>query len=87
MKLKPCPFCGGKAKYQEVPADSPDNPWAGGEFIECKRCKASTSLMFPLMDSVKELVIEKWNQRHDGKKEGKEQESKGAESQDKDSLE
>jgi Lar family restriction alleviation protein len=63
MKLKPCPFCGSKAKYNIVDNTDPGNPWSGGEFIECTACKASTSIMFPTMDSVKELVIEKWNLR------------------------
>ena len=64
MKLKPCPFCGGKAKYETVEASEGSiDPNAGGEFILCTKCNASSSIMFPLMDSVKELVIEKWNNR------------------------
>jgi hypothetical protein len=45
-----------------------DNPHAGGEYIECLGCKASTSIMFPRMDSVYELVCEKWNNRAKSKR-------------------
>jgi hypothetical protein len=52
-----CPFCGGTASY----GNSDD----GGRFIECGACHASTALMFPLMDSVDDLLREKWNARPD----------------------
>ena len=55
--MKRCPFCGGKPRYLEIGAG--EN--IGGECIECQSCQASTSVMFPLKDSVKELLIEKWN--------------------------
>jgi Lar family restriction alleviation protein len=58
-KMKRCPFCGGKPRY--VIIDKGEND--GGECIECIECQASTSVMFPLMDSVKELLYEKWNRR------------------------
>lgn len=61
-KLKKCPFCGGTARYMVIDEED-DSPHAGGEFIECTKCHASTSVMFPTMDSVYELVIEKWNNR------------------------
>jgi Lar family restriction alleviation protein len=62
MNLKPCPFCGGKPKYQIVDSTE-DTPNAGGEYIECTKCGASTNLTFPAMDDVKKIVIEKWNRR------------------------
>lgn len=62
QKLKPCPFCGGKAKYNVIP-EVESEPFAGGEFIDCTKCMASTSIMFPTMDDVTELIIEKWNTR------------------------
>jgi Lar family restriction alleviation protein len=62
-RLKPCPFCGGKAKYREIEAVEIDTPNAGAEYIECTKCGACTNLTFPAMDGVKEIVIEKWNKR------------------------
>ena len=61
--LKPCPFCGGKAKFDVVPDEDKAN-W-GGEFIACTNaaCGASTNLMFPSKDEVKTLLAEKWNRR------------------------
>ena len=41
--LKPCPFCGGNAVMHEPD----DGPYAGGVFIECAKCKASSVLMYP----------------------------------------
>ena len=57
--LKRCPFCGAPAKFHEIKEG--DNE--GSEYIECSQCHASTSLMYPLMDDVKELLAEKWNKR------------------------
>lgn len=61
-KLKKCPFCGSVARYMVIDEED-GGPHAGGEYIECTKCKASTSIMFPTMDDVTELVIEKWNSR------------------------
>lgn len=63
IKLKRCPFCGGKAKHLQVDTVPINDPHFGGEYIECIKCKASTSIMFPLMDSIDELLAEKWNNR------------------------
>ena len=52
-----CPFCGGDAHYGE-------NTDEGLEWIECSKCKACTTAMAPLMEDVKELLAEAWNQRH-----------------------
>lgn len=65
MKMKPCPFCGGKPKYLTIEGE--DNPNDGGECIECRKCGASSVVMFPLMDSVKELLVERWNNRVEGR--------------------
>lgn len=56
-----CPFCGSVAARGEVA----EGENFGGQFIECCNaiCGASTCLMFPAMDSVKEELAEKWNRR------------------------
>ena len=51
-----CPFCGGEARYGE-------NSDEGLEWIECRKCGACTTAMAPLMQGVKELLAEAWNQR------------------------
>ena len=58
-QLKRCPFCGGKPRYVYI--EKGENE--GGECIECSKCLASTSVMFPLKDSIQALVFEKWNNR------------------------
>lgn len=55
MKLKPCPFCGGKPKRSETPE--------GGHYIECRQCNASSTLMFPDKCDVSDLLAERWNNR------------------------
>ena len=66
-ELKPCPFCGGKARFSVV--HSPDYespaPDEGGEYIECtnNRCRATTMLIFPTMADAKPLLVGKWNSR------------------------
>jgi hypothetical protein len=61
MKLKKCPFCwtpekhGGEAEITET-----DD---GAKYIRCKQCDAATRLMWPLKDSVDELLAESWNTR------------------------
>lgn len=61
MKLKPCPFCGGRAKMHLVVADGDPND--GGKYIACESCNAGSAIMFPLMESVDALLSEKWNKR------------------------
>lgn len=56
MRLKKCPFCGSKAKFRRDKNNE-------GEWIECTKCMASTSIMFPFKDDVRELLYEKWNLR------------------------
>ncbi len=58
--LGPCPFCGGDAEIGvEV---------QGGYFVQCTNaaCGVSSALIFPLMDDVKPLLIERWNRRAAG---------------------
>ena len=59
VELKPCPFCGGMAQRTDVPTDDESDPNAGGSFIECRECAASTALHFDR----KENLIDSWNQR------------------------
>ncbi len=66
-ELKPCPFCGGKARFGVVHSPDYESPMPdeGGEYIECtnNRCRASTMLIFPTMADAKPFLIEKWNSR------------------------
>lgn len=61
-RLKPCPFCGSEAEMLTVPEDHPD---AGAVFAQCTHsaCMASSALVYPLMDDVKPLLLERWNRR------------------------
>lgn len=55
MKLKPCPFCGGKAVLQE------DNNQ--GCMVECTKCLAGTRIIYNLGEDARPLVAEAWNNR------------------------
>lgn len=63
-RLKPCPFCGSDAEFGQIGSDQ-ETPDAGGCFVQClnSACGASSALIFPLMDDVKELLMERWNKR------------------------
>ena len=58
-RLKPCPYCGADAEIGEEQD--------GGHFVQCinSACGASSALLFPLMDDVKHLLLERWNKRCD----------------------
>ncbi len=60
--LKSCPFCGSDAEMSTIPEGHPD---AGGMFIQCcgRNCMASSALIYPLMDDVRGLLLERWNRR------------------------
>ena len=60
--LLPCPFCGGEAEILTIPEDHPD---AGAMFVQCwdSRCMTSSALLYPLMDDVRALLVERWNRR------------------------
>lgn len=58
-KLKPCPFCGGKAIRHDIEArEDADN--AGASYIECTGCGACTQLHFDR----KENLVDSWNRRN-----------------------
>jgi len=59
MKLLPCPFCGGRARFNEI--EEGENE--GGRYIECCKCNASTALFFPSKMDVTPILAEKWNKR------------------------
>lgn len=60
-KLKPCPFCGGKAHLKECDVRGSAN--FGGWFVECSACTASSPLRFSAGDDARPLVCEQWNSR------------------------
>lgn len=59
QKLLPCPFCGGEAERVDVPAEADYDDGAGGSFIQCRRCVASTGLHYEF----KENLVSSWNDR------------------------
>ena len=63
-RLKPCPFCGCDADFGVVDANNEASD-AGGHFVQCcnSACGASSALVFPLMDDVRNLLMERWNKR------------------------
>ena len=59
-KLKPCPFCGGKAEVKK--ATFGDN--RGYAFITCKSCEASTKHFNKSLDfCAVEEATKAWNRR------------------------
>ena len=51
MKLKPCPFCGGKAETRE--------DWGAGWYVECQECGTTRRLA----EDSEEEATEEWNRR------------------------
>lgn len=60
-RLKPCPFCGGNASAGFIGGDG-DN--AGGHYISCDQCDASTGLRFSCGEDARPLLMEQWNTRN-----------------------
>jgi len=56
--LLACPFCGGPAERGDVPVDIEDEN-AGGSYIQCTKCAASTAIFFDR----KEHLVSSWNER------------------------
>ena len=59
MDLKPCPFCGGKAKQVDICATDFSSANAGGSYIICQSCLACSAVMFGEKAGLSEL----WNRR------------------------
>lgn len=58
MELKPCPFCGGKAKYiYQLPFN----------VVQCQKCRAYGKTICDLFEQqdMKDRAIEEWNRRVD----------------------
>lgn len=59
-KIKPCPFCGGKARLLIKSFDI----FTHGAIVECCKCGARTKLIEPNCDySAKNKAVEIWNER------------------------
>ena len=64
-RLKPCPFCGAEAEIITLQGET-DDPSIGAQCVQCtsSACGAASGLIYPLMDDVTHLLIERWNKRH-----------------------
>jgi len=62
--LKPCPFCGAAAEIITLEGET-DEPSIGAQCVQCTStgCGAASGLIYPLMDDVTQLLIERWNKR------------------------
>lgn len=56
QKLKPCPFCGGKAHYGQAIKDIDTYTWV--KWVYCTSCKATTG-----KSTNRAEVVRAWNQR------------------------
>ena len=62
-KLKPCPFCGGEARYNCFPTDYPTAHCCA--YVVCTKCRAEINREGRVGDTrrLKEQVILEWNHR------------------------
>jgi Lar family restriction alleviation protein len=65
--LKPCPFCGGVARFLEVEEEQN----MGAVVVECIRCHCCTACVFPAKDDARPHASELWNRRTAGAPEAK----------------
>lgn len=61
-ELLPCPFCGGKARFNQIPHEDVSN-MAGGEYVECEDCGACTNLVYSIKEDAKPELRDRWNRR------------------------
>ncbi|HSC06122.1 MAG TPA: Lar family restriction alleviation protein [Steroidobacteraceae bacterium] len=65
-RLKPCPFCCSAAEIITLEGEAgPDDPSIGAQCVQCTNsaCGAASGLIYPLMDDVSHLLMERWNKR------------------------
>lgn len=62
--LLPCPFCGAEAEIITLEGET-DNPSIGAQCVQCTNsaCGSAGGLIYPLMDDVRHLLLERWNRR------------------------
>lgn len=61
LKLKPCPFCGGRAKIEKLTIKKLFLR-ATGYFITCQSCRVFTGAQLEI-----DAAIEAWNRRNDAR--------------------
>lgn len=65
IKLKPCPFCGGKAEIKRCVGFGFGIEQA---YVECTRCKAQTKRIEPSVNyCANDKATELWNKREETK--------------------
>lgn len=64
-RLKPCPFCGAEAEIITLEGEI-DELSIGAQCVQCtsSSCGAASGLIYPLMDNVTDLLLERWNKRN-----------------------
>lgn len=64
-RLKPCPFCGADAEIITLEGET-DEPSIGAQCVQCtsSSCGAASGLIYPLLDDVTDLLLERWNKRN-----------------------